>query len=110
MTRPIVVWTWPTPNGHKVHIALDELGLPYVAKPVNIGAMEQLKPEFLALTPNHRIPAIMDPDGPDGVPLTLFKSGAILIYLAEKPGAEKAGRLIPADPVQRPTCLQWLMF
>lgn len=102
---PIEVWTWPTPNGHKVHIALEELGLPYTVVPVNIGAGEQFKPDFLAITPNHRIPAIVDPDGPGGKPLALFESGAILVYLAEK-----AGRLIPADPAARYACLQWLMF
>jgi GST-like protein len=101
----IEVWTWPTPNGHKVHIALEELGLPYRVVPVDIGAGEQFRPEFLAITPNHRIPAILDPDGPGGRPLALFESGAILIYLAEK-----AGRLIPADPAARYACLQWLMF
>jgi GST-like protein len=101
----IEVWTWPTPNGHKVHIALEELGLPYKVIPVNIGAGEQFKPEFLSITPNHRIPAIVDPDGPGGKRLELFESGAILIYLAEK-----AGGLIPADPAARYTCLQWLMF
>ena len=101
----IEVWSWPTPNGHKVHIALEELGLPYQVVPVNIGAGEQFRPEFLAITPNHRIPAIVDPDGPGGKPLTLFESGAILIYLAEK-----AGQLIPADLAERLTCLQWLMF
>ena len=101
----IDVWTWPTPNGHKVHIALEEMGLPYNVIPVNIGAGDQFKPEFLAITPNHRIPAIVDPDGPGGKKLELFESGAILIYLAEK-----TGKLIPADPVARLTCLQWLMF
>jgi GSH-dependent disulfide-bond oxidoreductase len=101
----IEVWTWPTPNGHKVHIALEELGLPYQVIPVHIGAGEQFRPEFLAITPNHRIPAIVDPEGPGGVPIKLFESGAILIYLAEK-----AGQLIPADPVRRYICLQWLMF
>jgi len=101
---PIEVWTWPTPNGHKVHIALEELGLPYQVKPVDIGAGEQFAPEFLEITPNHRIPAIVDPNGPGGRPLALFESGAILIYLAEK-----AGRLIPADPTARLVCLQWLM-
>jgi GST-like protein len=101
----IEVWTWPTPNGHKVHIALEELGLPYKVVPVNIGAGEQFSPEFLAITPNHRIPAIVDPDGPGGRRVTLFESGAILIYLAEK-----AGRLIPSDSVARYTCLEWLMF
>jgi GST-like protein len=101
----IDVWTWPTPNGHKVHIALEELGLPYRIIPIDIGAGDQFKPEFLAITPNHRIPAIVDPDGPGGKPLTLFESGAILIYLAEK-----TGKLIPADPAARLHCLQWLMF
>jgi GST-like protein len=101
----IEVWTWPTPNGHKVHIALEELGLPYRVVPVNIGAGEQFSPEFLAITPNHRIPAIVDPEGPGGKRFTLFESGAILIYLAEK-----AGALIPKDPAERYTCLEWLMF
>jgi GST-like protein len=101
----IELWSWPTPNGQKVHIALEELGLPYEVVPVNIGTGDQFKPEFLAITPNHRIPAIVDPDGPDGKPLALFESGAILIYLGEK-----TGRLIPADPRARFICLQWLMF
>ncbi len=101
----IEAWSWPTPNGHKVHIALEELELPYRVVPVNIGAGDQFKPEFLAITPNHRIPAIIDHDGPGGKPFKLFESGAILIYLAEK-----TGRLMPTDPVQRYTCLQWLMF
>jgi GST-like protein len=102
---PIEVWTWPTPNGHKVHIALEELGLPYTVVPVSIGTGEQFKPEFLAINPNHRIPAIVDPDGPGGQRMALFESGAILIYLAEK-----AGALIPKDFAARYTCLQWLMF
>ena len=102
----IEAWTWPTPNGHKVHIMLEELGLPYRVIPVNIGAGDQFKPEFLAITTNHRIPAIVDPDGPGGTPLKLFESGAILIYLSEKCG----GRFIPADPTRRYICLQWLMF
>jgi GST-like protein len=102
----IEVWTWPTPNGHKVHIALEELGLPYKIVPINIGAGDQFKPEFLAITPNHRIPAIVDPDGPGGQPLKLFESGAILIYLSEKTG----GKLMPSDAVGRYRCLQWLMF
>ncbi len=101
----IELWTWPTPNGHKVHIAVEELGIPYKVVPVNIGAGDQFKPEFLALNPNHRIPAMVDPEGPGGKPIHLFESGAILIYLAEK-----AGKLIPRDPVARYTCLQWLMF
>ena len=101
----IEVWTWPTPNGHKVHIMLEEVGLPYKVVPVNIGQGEQFRPEFLAITPNHRIPAIVDPAGPGGKRFSLFESGAILIYLAEK-----TGKLIPADPASRYTCLQWLMF
>lgn len=101
----IEVWSWPTPNGHKVHIALEELELPYRVVPVNIGKGEQFSPEFLAITPNHRIPAIVDPEGPHGQRIQLFESGAILIYLAEK-----AGRLIPADAAARYACLQWLMF
>ena len=101
----IELFTWPTPNGQKVHIALEELGSPYTVTEVNIGAGDQFKPEFLAINPNHRIPAIIDNDGPGGKALPLFESGAILIYLAEK-----AGRLIPADPAARYTCLQWLMF
>jgi GST-like protein len=102
----IEVWTWPTPNGHKVHIALEELGLPYKVIPINIGQGDQFKPEFLAITPNHRIPAIVDPDGPGGQKLTLFESAAIMIYLSEKTG----GRLIPTDPVGRYKCLEWMMF
>ncbi len=101
----IEVWSWATPNGHKVHIMLEELGLPYKVIPVDIGAGDQFKPEFLAITPNHRIPSIVDPDGPGGERLTLFESGAILIYLGEK-----TGRLIPSDPRARLICLQWLMF
>ncbi|UFN51046.1 glutathione S-transferase N-terminal domain-containing protein [Roseomonas sp. OT10] len=101
----IEAWSWPTPNGHKVHIALEETGLPYRVVPVNIGKGEQFRPDFLAITPNHRIPAIVDPEGPGGKEMRLFESGAILIYLAEK-----AGMLIPADPAERYTCLQWLMF
>src|SRR5437763_2750787 len=102
----IEVWTWPTPNGQKVHIALEELGLPYKAIPVNIGAGDQFKPEFLKITPNHRIPAIVDSDGPGGKPFTLFESAAILIYLSEKTG----GKLIPKDPIGRYKCLEWIMF
>jgi len=102
----IEVWTWPTPNGHKVHIALEELGLEYKVIPVNIGAGDQFKPEFLKITANHRIPAIVDTDGPGGTPFTLFESAAILIYLSEKTG----GKLIPKDPFGRYKCLEWIMF
>ena len=101
----IELWSWPTPNGQKVHIALEELGLEYSVVPVDIGAGEQFSPAFLALTPNHRIPAIIDSDGPGGRELRLFESGAILIYLAEK-----SGHLLPAEPSARYTALQWLMF
>lgn len=101
----IELWTWPTPNGHKVHILMEELGLPYKVVPVAIGKGEQFKPEFLAITPNHRIPAMVDPDGPGGKPIHLFESGAIMIYLAEK-----VGKLIPKDPHDRYVCLQWVMF
>jgi GST-like protein len=102
----IEVWTWPTPNGHKVHIALEELGLQYKVTPIDIGAGDQFKPEFLAINPNHRIPAIVDPEGPGGKPFTLFESGAILMYLSERNG----GRLIPKDPIGRYKCLEWMMF
>ncbi|HZK90594.1 MAG TPA: glutathione S-transferase N-terminal domain-containing protein [Stellaceae bacterium] len=102
----IEVWSWPTPNGHKVHIALEELGLEYKVIPVNIGAGDQFKPEFLAITPNHRIPAIVDHDGPGGKKFTLFESAAIMLYLSEKTG----GKLIPKDPVGRYKCLEWMMF
>ncbi len=99
------VWSWATTNGHKVHIAIEELQIPYRIMPVNIHAGDQFKPEFLAITPNNRVPAIVDSDGPGGKPIRVFESGAILIYLAEK-----CGRLIPADPAARYACLQWLMF
>jgi len=102
----IEIWSWPTPNGHKVHIALEELGLEYKVTPVNIGAGDQFKPEFLKITPNHRIPALVDSDGPDGKSFTLFESAAILIYLSEKNG----GKLIPTDPIGRYKCLEWMMF
>ena len=100
------VYTWPTPNGHKVHIALEELGLQYKVIPVDIGAGDQFKPEFLKITPNHRIPALVDSDGPGGKPFTLFESAAILIYLSEKTG----GKLIPKDQIARYKCLEWIMF
>ena len=101
----IEVYSWPTPNGHKVHILLEECGLPYRATPVNIGSGEQFAPEFLAISPNNKIPAITDPDGPDGKPVSLFESGAILLYLAGK-----TGRFLPPDVRGRYEVLQWLMF
>src|SRR6201990_712676 len=102
----IEVWSWPTPNGHKVHIALEELGLEYKGIQLNSGAGDQFKPEFLKITPNHRIPAIVDPEGPGGKPFTLFESAAILIYLSEKTG----GKRTPKDPIGRYKCLEWMMF
>ena len=99
----IDLYTWTTPNGRKVSIMLEECGLPYRVHAVNIGAGEQFKPEFLAITPNNRIPAIVDPEGPEGKPLPLFESGAILIYLAEK-----TGRFYPQK--NKYIVLQWLMF
>jgi GSH-dependent disulfide-bond oxidoreductase len=101
----IEVYSWATPNGHKVHIMLEECGLPYRVHGVDIGAGDQFKPEFLAISPNNKIPAIVDPDGPDGKPMSLFESGAILLYLAGK-----CGRFLPADVRGRYEALQWLMF
>jgi GSH-dependent disulfide-bond oxidoreductase len=99
------LYSLPTPNGIKVGVALEELGLPYEAHRVEFGAQDQLTPEFLSLNPNNKIPAILDPDGPGGRPIALFESGAILLYLAEK-----TGRLLPADPALRWQAVQWLMF
>jgi GST-like protein len=101
----IQLYSLPTPNGVKVSILLEETGLPYEAHLVRFDANDQLSPEFLSLNPNNKIPAILDPDGPGGRPLTLFESGAILLYLADK-----AGQLLPADPAQRWQAVQWLMF
>jgi GSH-dependent disulfide-bond oxidoreductase len=101
----IDVYTWPTPNGHKVHIMLEETGLPYTVHAVDIGKGEQFKPEFLAISPNNKIPAIVDSHGPDGKPISLFESGAILVYLAAK-----TNMLLPSDLRDRWSTLQWLMF
>jgi GSH-dependent disulfide-bond oxidoreductase len=101
----IDVYSWATPNGHKIHIMLEELGLEYKAIPIDIGNGDQFTPEFLAISPNNKIPAIVDNDGPDGKPLALFESGAILFYLAEK-----TGKFLPSDPVGRYTTMEWLMF
>lgn len=84
MPAPIDLYFWPTPNGWKISIALEEMGLPYVIHPVNIGAGDQFRPEFLAISPNNRMPAIIDPDGPDDKPVSIFESGAILQYLARR--------------------------
>jgi len=99
------LYSLPTPNGVKVSIALEELGLPYEAHRVSFDTQDQLSPEFLSLNPNNKIPAILDPSGPGGQPLTLFESGAILVYLAEK-----TGQLLPTDPAARYHALQWLMW
>ncbi len=101
----IQLYSFPTPNGVKVSILLEETGLPYEPHAINIGANETWTPEFLSLNPNGKIPAILDPNGPGGKPLALFESGAILIYLAEK-----AGRFLPEDPARRIETIQWLMF
>ncbi len=99
------LYSLPTPNGQKVAIALEELGLPYEAHLVAFDRNDQMSPEFLSLNPNNKIPAILDPAGPGGAPLPLFESGAILLYLAEK-----TGKLLPADPAGRWQTIQWLMF
>ncbi len=101
----IEVYSWATPNGHKVHIMLEECGLAYRAHAVDIGAGDQFKPEFLAISPNNKIPAITDTDGPGGKPISLFESGAILLYLAAK-----TGRFLPTDLTARYAVLEWLMF
>ncbi len=101
----IDLYTWGTPNGRKVSIMLEECGLPYRAHAIDIGKGEQFSAEFLAVCPNGKIPAILDPDGPDGKPMALFESGAILVYLAGK-----SGRFLPADDRGRFEALQWLMF
>jgi GST-like protein len=101
----IEVFSWATPNGHKVHIMLEECGLPYRAIPVDIGAGDQFKPEFLKISPNNKIPALTDPNGPDGKPISLFESGAILVYLAAK-----TGKFMPKSDRAKYEVLQWLMF
>ena len=99
------LYSLPTPNGVKISIALEELGLPYEPHLVSFQTDDQFSPEFLSLNPNNKIPAIIDPDGPGGAALPLFESGAILVYLAEK-----TGQLIPQDPARRYETLQWVMF
>ena len=101
----IDLYTWKTPNGRKASIALEELGLDYAVHSVDIGKDEQFDPEFLKISPNNKIPAIVDPDGPDGEPISVFETGAILLYLAEK-----TGRLIPKDPRGHALAIQWLMW
>ena len=101
----IALHAWNTPNGRKISVALEEMGLPYTVHPVDIGKGAQFEPAFLAISPNNRIPAIVDPEGPDGAPISVFESGAILLYLGEK-----TGRFLPRDPRQRVPVLEWLMW
>jgi GST-like protein len=101
----IDLYYWPTPNGWKVSIMLEEIGLPYEVHPINIGKGEQFTPEFLAIAPNNRIPAIVDREGPNGKPYSLFESGAIMLYLGEK-----VGKLIGTTPRERYEVLVWLMW
>ena len=101
----IELYFWPTPNGHKVHIMLEETGLPYNVHAVNIGAGDQFEPAYLKLNPNNKMPTIVDTEGPNGKPYTVFESGAILMYLAEK-----TGRFMPKDMAGRYAVIQWLMF
>lgn len=105
MLAPIVLHYWPTPNGHKITIALEELGLPYEVKLVDIGRGAQFEPDFLKIAPNNRMPAIIDPEGPDGAAISIFESGAILQYLARK-----TGRLYGATERERVATDQWLMW
>ena len=101
----IDVYTWPTPNGHKVHIMLEETGLEYNIIPVNIGKGDQFEPDFLKISPNNKMPAIVDQDGPGGKPYSMFESGAILMYLGDK-----TGQFFPTETAARYLVAQWLMF
>ena len=104
-TKPIDLYSWPTPNGWKISIMLEECGLPYKMIPVNIGKGDQFKPEFLKISPNNRMPAIVDPEGPDGKPISVFESGAILQYLGRK-----TGQFYPADERGRVEVDEWLFW
>jgi GST-like protein len=101
----IELHTWNTPNGRKISVALEEMGLPYKAIPVPIGKGAQFEPDFLAISPNNKIPAIVDPDGPDGKPISVFESGAILLYLGEK-----TGQFLPKPLAERVPVMEWLMW
>jgi GST-like protein len=103
--RPITLYYWPTPNGHKIGIMLEELGVPYRVRPVDIGKGQQFEPAFLKLSPNNRIPAILDPDGPGGRPIAVFESGAILQYLGRK-----YGRFYPQEERARVQVEEWLFW
>lgn len=105
MSKPVEFYYWPTPNGWKVGILLEELGIAYQVIPINIGAGDQFQTSFLAISPNNKVPAIIDPQGPGGQRIALFESGAILWYLAEK-----HGRFLPHDARDRYAVMQWLMF
>ncbi|HTO27549.1 MAG TPA: glutathione S-transferase N-terminal domain-containing protein, partial [Devosia sp.] len=102
-TKPIEAYSLPTPNGQKVHIMLEELGVPWTYHRIDIGKGDQFKPEFLAISPNNKIPAIVDPEGPDGQPISIFESGAILKYLGLK-----FGRFYPTDQRQQVAVDEWL--
>jgi len=101
----IDLYTWPTPNGHKIHVMLEETGLAYTVHAVDIGAGDQFAPDFLKISPNNKMPAMIDSDGPDGKPISLFESGAMLLYFASK-----TGKFLPEDLRDRWSTLQWLMF
>jgi GST-like protein len=101
----IELYSWTTPNGHKIHIMLEETGLPYRVHKINLGAREQTTPEYLKVNPNGKIPAIIDTEGPDGKPLAIFESAAILVHLAQK-----SGKFLPTEPRARYATLEWLMF
>ncbi|HVE89793.1 MAG TPA: glutathione S-transferase N-terminal domain-containing protein [Burkholderiaceae bacterium] len=101
----IDLYSWPTPNGHKVHIMLEECALPYRVHAIDIGAGDQFNPDFLKISPNNKMPAIVDSDGPDGKPISIFESGAILLYLAAK-----TNKYLPRDVRNKYVALQWLMF
>jgi GST-like protein len=101
----IELWGWPTPNGRKISVALEEMGLPYTIRAVDISKGQQFEPDFLKISPNNKIPAIIDPDGPGGEPISVFESGAILLYLGEK-----TGKFLPTNLRGRIPVLEWLMF
>ncbi len=103
--KPIELYYWPTPNGHKITIMLEECGLPYAIKPINIGKGDQFEPSFLKIAPNNRMPAIIDPDGPGGKPISVFESGAVLQYLGRK-----TGKFYPADERVRVAVDEWLFW
>lgn len=101
----IELWTWNTPNGRKVSVALEEMGLPYTVRKVDITKGEQFQPDFLRISPNNKIPAIIDPEGPGGTPVSVFESGAVLLYLGEK-----TGKFLPRDARRRVPVYEWLMW